>query len=83
MPFKPPTHATSRKGKAVAGHRGWQLSREARARDVKLQAVMPQRALKLAKELSQEGVSWRERKLGQDRAGHPMFRTGPATKEMQ
>lgn len=44
---------------------------------------MPQMALKLAKELSQEGVSRREKKLGQDFAGHSMFRTGSATKKMQ
>lgn len=52
--------------KETAGYRSWELSREGRAQDIKSQAAIPQMALKLAKELSQEGVTRRERELGQD-----------------
>lgn len=54
------------KAKEMAGHRSWGLSREGRAQDIKSQAAIPQMALKLAEELSQEGVTRRERELGQD-----------------
>lgn len=76
------THQVA-KAKELSGHRSWELGREGGAQDIKFQAAIPQPALKLAEELSQEGVTRREKELGQDRAGHPMFRTGPATKKMQ
>lgn len=59
------THQVA-KAKEMSGHRSWELSREGRAQDIKFQAAIPQMALKLAEELSQEGVTRREKELGQD-----------------
>lgn len=54
------------KAKEMSGHGSWELRREDRAQDIKFQAAIPQTALKLAEELSQEGVTRREKELGQD-----------------
>lgn len=73
------THQVA-KAKELSGHRSWELGREGGAQGIKFQAAIPQAALKLAEELSQEGVTRREG-AGPGPSWAPDVQNRPSNKE--